>query len=408
MSVSVRCISTYRVSDLLTFLWQTIPMDIQMCILEQVVNATSINELPRVMGRILLVSRRINTFVKCKHSFWTRLGTHFSLGHIESAIVCAPVNPLWRLHFRFKDSGSPQWNRMMGLLHTAVSVTILSQPQQPMINNLTILPHPPCPLRRLILTGFRVWVVHLFKALSSHQPLESLHFTLHHIEPTFTTTCSLPNLTELCVGGHPSDIYRLGTLLTHPILNRIILEPRGKRSDIEGVTPHPLQLQFVDSVSVIGDMSWFTVNRYLELCETLTELSVEFTQDHNAHALLTDLAIRHRRPNLPQRLNSITVNPFESLLSVQHLLPILEAANPFLRVLSLGVDRIVPPLELGVAFCVNQIQSRAPKPLTICDDVGASRGGGISANARWGGASSQGWTGSGWGDSDEEPYRWDT
>ena len=55
-----------------------------------------------------------------------------------------------------------------------------------------------------------------------------------------------------------------------------------------------------------------TVNRYLLQCTKVTHLHIELVESAHAHAFLTDLAVRLTRPQLPQRLQHVSISPIQS------------------------------------------------------------------------------------------------
>ena len=296
----------------------------------------------------------------------------------------------------------------MGLAHGAFSLTISSEPiplVARFINDLSLVPIAPSPLRRLILTGFRVSNERLFELLSSHNTLEVLHIVLQHIHPQFAMTCTLPHLTDLHIGGHPDDIYTLGKLLAHPALIHLTLEPRGKPNTV--IMPNLTQLNQVPHVSIKGNMPWVAVNRYLSACSMVVSIDLVFLQEHDAHSILTDLTLRRHRPELPQHLQHISIGPFRDVTALEYLLPFIASANPELRTLTLCVEAPQPSsLVQGFAFDLVATRYTCPKPLTSSDNLYDMGGEGVKCRAmnRWANDSN-------WGGADDEvdhdAYLWD-
>ncbi|KIM72795.1 hypothetical protein PILCRDRAFT_93306 [Piloderma croceum F 1598] len=169
-------------------------------------------------------------------------------------------------------------------------------------------------------------------------------------------------------------------------------------------------------------MSWLTVNSYLRHCKSLISMKLVFLQDHDAHAIMYDLTLRNRQPDLPQNLRYISVSPLDRIDSVKYILHLIKKANPALKTLALGLDVVelfsdpvqdlddpnLPDLKLFVV----QTNITLPQRVTRCDNVEVSGGEG----ERWrGGENWQDASGNdGWGDnggwddyiSDEDPFRW--
>ena len=305
----------------------------------------------------------------------------------------------------------------MGLLHEARSLTILSQPRRSslpaFVNDLSLVPHPPCPLRHLILTGFRVPLHNLFGALSAHPSLESLRVILPHIDSSTSFVCQLPELLVLHISGHPNDIHSFGSFLTHPKLQHTIIEPRGTIAHFTNSTaPNPLQLNDARIVSIRGNLCWMTVNRYLLRCSKVTHLHIELLESAHAHAFLTDLAVRLTQPQLPQLLQHVSISPIQSVTAVGHLLEIIQQNNPFLATLSLGVIDMIPSQEIS-PLRIFLTPSIIPGPLTFCDDIETGSGAGIRTILQWGQGKFpviDGWAQRirGGYDSDEDSYEWDS
>jgi hypothetical protein len=338
----------------------------------------------------LCLSGHLKAFIQAKQYFWQRLGTHFTLKQIELkqiddavAIVRTSGEPEnWQLAFRSGDRDHPQWNRLAGLAHVAISITLVSQPRQRShpanINDLSLVPYPPCLLGELILMGFRVNLSKLFHAIEQTQCLESLRIILPHIDPTFNITCTLPHLTKLHVSGHPNDIRSFGDYLIHPALENIVIKPRGTLANLNSSpSPHPLQLESVTDVTITGNMSWSTVNKYLLTCKVVRNLHVQLLNQSDAHALLMDLVLRDTQPDLPQLLQYIHVSPVECISGIGHLFERIQESNTSLQTLSLGLLSNTGMPISGISFNLIIPPAVLPSPVMICVDILTGTGVGI-------------------------------
>jgi hypothetical protein len=310
---------------------------------------------------------------------------------------------------------------LTGLVHEAISLTILSRPRRPslpsFINDLSLLPHPPCPLRHLVFTGFRVPLNNLFGALSTHPSIESLRIILPHIDSLVTFSCALPELLVLHISGHPNDIHRFGEFISHPKLQHTTIEPRGTVSHLNGSTvPNAKQLNHVCTVSLKGNLSWMTVNRYLLGCTAVTHLDVELSQEAHAHAFLTDLALRSTSPQLPQLLQCVSISPIHSASTVNHLFGCIQNNNTFLHTLSLGIIHEGPISgHADPSLRIQLTPAIIPGPLTVCDDIETGSGAGIRTILEWGQGEHSQATIDGWPqritggyDSDDDSCQWDS
>ena len=321
-------------------------METQMHILEDVVWTTPTGTLALVLQNLSRTSRRFRSLILNSGTLWLRLGTNFTMETLRRAIRLVSSqqpDPRWDLTFWADDHSKPQWNFIAGLIHKCSTFTIASVPilrgMPTSINDLSLLPHPPSPLTTLILTGFRVSVAHLLATLSSNHPrLESLQLVLKRTT-SLPKVFDLPNLTVLHVAGYPQDILVFGEHLTVPRLKNLILEPRGHPNHLnQGPSPHQNHLTNIPHITIKGNMSWLTVNNYLRHCKSLVSMKLVFMQDQDAHAILSDLTLRNRRPDLPQNLRHISVSPLERIESVKYLLHLVKKANPALKTLTLGLD----------------------------------------------------------------------
>jgi hypothetical protein len=313
-------------------------------IIEEDIACTPAGRLGGVLQKHSCLSQSVREMILTKAQFWRRLGTNFDIEILQRAInlVIHTNPPSWNLTFWNTDISKPQWHRLAGLIHNCKSLTINSSPVRygvpRSINDLSMLPHPPCLLTTLALVGFRVSPEPLLETLSqNHICLQSLQLVLQRVE-SFPRVYELPNLSVLHVAGSPWDIRLFGEHLTTHSLSSLVLEPRGRPNDIEqGPTPHVGHLHSILSLTIKGNMSWVVVNRYLTHCRSLISMELVFLQIRDANAILSDLALRAHSPHLPKSLRNITVSPVDCIQTVAHLLPLIKAANDSLDSLVVGL-----------------------------------------------------------------------
>ena len=388
---------------------QVISLDVQVMIIEKDIACTPAGGLGSVLQKHSRLSQSVRRMILTKAQIWRRLGTNFDIEILQRAInlVIHTNPPSWNLTFWNIDKSKPQWHRLAGLIHNCTSLTINSSPVRygipRSINDLSMLPHPPCPLTTLALVGFRVSPEPLLETLSqNHICLQSLQLILQRVE-SFPRVYELPNLSVLHVAGSPWDIRLFGEHLTAQSLSSLVIEPRGRPNDIErGPTPHIGHLRSILSLTIKGNMSWVVVNRYLTYCRSLISMELVFLQIRDANAILSDLALRAHSPHLPRSLRNISVSPVDCIQTVAHLLPLIKAANASLDSLVVGLHT---PSQMQLRGVI-QIPVTLPGRVTSSDNLEIRGGEGewsSDANA-WGNNPGA----HGWGESLEESdsYLW--
>ena len=270
------------------------------------------------------------------------------------------------------DRNREDWVRFLHLASRATSVTLISRPQTTAIrsfNHLATISYSPFNITELHLIGFTVNTYHLFEAIKERQSLVSMSVILSHVPDIMGPLLSLPNLRRLRLGGHPGNFSRLGKHLQLPMLEYLILEPRGTQYIINNPQP-PSYLTDNIHVTISGDLTWEGVNRYINSNVNIASVDAEVIDEATSTALLMNLALGDITPNVHTRLVHFGVTPLPSVQSVFHLLPRIKEINPQLHSLHLGVDGgfgdyldVIPGMKITTGF------SSVPQPLTRYDNI---------------------------------------
>jgi hypothetical protein len=168
----------------------------------------------------------------------------------------------------------------------------------------------------------------------------------------------------------------------------------------------------VTNVTITGNMSWSTVNKYLSACKVVRNLRVQLLSQSDTHALLTDLALRDTWPDLPQLLQYIHISPVECISGVGHLFERIQESNASLQTLSLGLLSNTGTPISGISFNLIVSPAVLPFPIMICDDILTGTGAGNRSIVHWNNVTDiviDGWVqryDSGY-ESDEEPCQWE-